>query len=154
MTNMALTMIDENDFVTPTTINNNFTELDKLGVDYVIDKGMSGEWWFRKWNSGRLECGVDAKQFGRSDVHIWGGANSGLYATNQYTFGNYPFSFKSRPHTSISFLQDNTRDGRGSTIAIFNNDSPLTRAPSFEVVDSWNYAMEPICSIYACGFWK
>lgn len=150
-----LTNIDSSDYISPDTINANFNILaNALSVDYIVEAGQSGEWWYRKWNSGRMECGVDSKEFAKSEVHTWGGANSGLYATNQYAFSAYPIAFKSRPHTSIQFQHDKARAGRGSTIVQFNNDSPTTKPPSFEVVDSWNAAIQPICSIYACGTWK
>lgn len=148
---MLLEHIDPSDYVTPTVINANFDKLDKLGVEYIIEAGKSGEWWYRKWKSGRLECGIDAKQFPRSNVHVWGGAGSELYATEQYSFGAYPFAFASRPHVQISFQHDSGRNGRGSVSILFNNDSATTRSPNFEVVDSWNAPITPICSIFVCG---
>lgn len=153
-THLGMEVIDDSDYVTPDVINSNFAILDKLGIDYIDEQGTSGEWWYRKWHSGRMECGIDAKQFAKSAVHVWGGADSGLYATNQYSFGAYPFAFSSRPHTSISFLQDTSRNGRGSMCILFNNDAPTTRSPNFEVVDSWNQDMQPICSIFATGRYK
>lgn len=148
---MLLEHIDPSDYVSPDVINANFDKLDKLGIDYVVEQGKSGEWWYRKWKSGRLECGIDAKQFAKSEVHVWGGAGSELYATEQYSFGAYPFAFASRPHVNISFQHDSGRNGRGSFCILFNNDAPTTRPPTFEVVDSWNAAITPICSIFVCG---
>ena len=57
--NMTLEHIDPSDYVSPDVINSNFDKVDKLGVDYVVASGKSGEWWYRKWKSGRLEQGVD-----------------------------------------------------------------------------------------------
>lgn len=150
-TNLGFTLIDGSDYVSPSPINENFKIVDRLGLDYVIASGYSGEWWFRKWKSGRAECGIDAKQFAKSEVHVWGGADSGLYATNGYSFGAYPFAFSTRPHVNVSFQHDSSRTGRGSLCILFNNDSATTQSPNFEVVDSWNEALQPICSIYVCG---
>lgn len=151
---LSLEVIDSSDYVTPDVINANFQKLDKLGIDYVTEAGKSGEWWYRKWKSGRMEMGIDNKQFAKSGVHDWGSNSSGLWATNQYNFGAYPFAFTARPHVSISFLQDTSRNGRGSTVVIFNNDAPTTRSPNFEVVDSWNEDIQPICSIFVAGSYK
>ena len=49
--NMGLTNIDPSDYVSPDTINQNFNKLDALGLDYVVESGYSGEWWYRKWKS-------------------------------------------------------------------------------------------------------
>ena len=53
--NMGLETINSSDYVSPTPINNNFQKLDALGLDYVVESGRSGEWWYRKWKSGRAE---------------------------------------------------------------------------------------------------
>lgn len=30
--------------------------LSKLGVDFIVEEGTSGNWYYRKWNSGFAEC--------------------------------------------------------------------------------------------------
>lgn len=30
--------------------------LSKLGVDFIVEQGSSGTWYYRKWNSGFAEC--------------------------------------------------------------------------------------------------
>lgn len=150
--NMRLEHIDPSDYVSPDVINSNFDKVDKLGVDYVVESGKSGEWWYRKWKSGRLEQGVDSKAFDKSDLHVMGGAASGqIYATKKYSFGAYPFAFAYRPHVHISFIHDTSRNVRGSWCILFNNDSATTTSPDFEVVDAGSDPMTPICSIYVCG---
>lgn len=152
---ISLTNIDPSDFISPDTINANFNILaNALSVDYIVEAGKSGEWWYRKWNSGRMECGIDSKEFGKSEVHAWGSANTGLYATKAYNFSAYPIAFASRPYSSIQFQHDKVRAVRGSFIIQFNNDTPTTKPASFEVIDSWNAPIQPFCSIYACGTWK
>ena len=99
-TNLGLSKIDASDYISPDPINAAFDILDKLGVDYIVEQGKSGEWWYRKWHSGRAECGIDNKNFGDVDhKSAWGG----MYISSQRSFGNYPFAFASRPFTVIAF---------------------------------------------------
>ena len=82
--NMGLETIDSSDYVSPTPINNNFQKLDALGLDYVVESGRSGEWWYRKWKSGRAECGIDDKNFGTVSItKAWGS----LFQSGQMSFG-------------------------------------------------------------------
>ena len=60
-TNLEIEKLNSADYVSVEPINNAFDKLDALGVDYVTESGTSGEWWYRKWKSGRAECGIDQK---------------------------------------------------------------------------------------------
>lgn len=145
--------IDPSDYLDPTVFNNNFNLIDKLGLDPITESGKSGEWWYRKYRSGRYECGVDSKQFAESALHGWGGSGSGLYATNQYTFGAYPFNFSARPNAVVTFQNDANNASRGSIIVMFNTTS-TSMSPSFEVVDPLNINMKPLCGIVVYGIYK
>lgn len=67
-TKISLTNIAQSDYVSYSPINSNFTALDVLGKDYVIDQGNSGNWYYRKWKSGIAEA------WGRWS-YTWSGAN-------------------------------------------------------------------------------
>ena len=54
-TNMEIELIDGSDYISPEPINAGFTKLDVLGVDYVVERAQSGDWWYRKWHSGFME---------------------------------------------------------------------------------------------------
>lgn len=54
--NLKLSKINSSDYVSVDTFNENYDILDNLGVDYIIEKGTSDEWYYRKWNSGLVEC--------------------------------------------------------------------------------------------------
>ena len=69
--NMSLALVPTSNFVTPEDFNRNFEKLDALGLDYVTEFGTSGEWWFRKWKSGRAQCGIDYKEFGDATLVPW-----------------------------------------------------------------------------------
>ena len=70
-THMNIQLINSSDFVDPSVINNGFQKLDALGIDYVIESGTSGEWWYRKWKSGRADCGIDSHTFPTSNMNAW-----------------------------------------------------------------------------------
>lgn len=154
-TNLGLTLIDPSDYVDPEPINENFKFVDKLAIDYVTEQGKSGEWWYRKWKSGRLECGVDSKQFESKPMHAWGNSENNLWATQQYSFGAYPFAFSSNPYYSVTFLSDTLKNPYGCMILYFNNSSVTTMSPKFEILTSArDDNMQPVCGIYACGWYK
>jgi hypothetical protein len=152
-TNLGLETINSSDYISPDPINNNMAKLDKLGVDYVVERGTSGEWWYRKWNSGRAECGIDNKQFGSSSLSAIGGSGTTGYGSSQYTFGAYPFNFASRPFTIISFQGDKQWSGRGSYISMGHSTSTSV-SPNFFVVDFNPGTIEPMAGIYVSGRWK
>ena len=54
--NLSLNLLNGADFVDYTALNTIFESLDALGLDYIVEQGVSGEWWYRKWKSGRAEC--------------------------------------------------------------------------------------------------
>lgn len=147
--NLGLQKINSSDFVSPDPINNNMDKLDKLGVDYIIEQGKSGEWWYRKWKSGRAECGVDNKHFGASTLvdmgNIW-------QSSENFTFGAYPFAFKSAPFVSITHsMQNSTWYG----IISSGPGSPTTLSP---YVNLWRHnhvdINDAILSIFVTGFYK
>lgn len=129
--NMGLVSINSSDYVSPTDINNNFKKLDVLGLDYVVESGKSGEWWYRKWKSGRAECGIDDKNFGDvAHTTRW----SNVFISAELNFGAYPFSFASRPFVTVTF-NSNTGQTHRSYISYVTTTSTTT-SPKFNLVDS------------------
>lgn len=128
--NLAMSVIDPSEYVDPQKINDNFGILDKLGLDYITDSGTAGEWWYRKYKSGRLECGIDNKSFGDLEhTANWGP----MFGSNDKSFGAYPFQFASRPATFISF---NANEGAAhrSYVAVVGTTS-TTMSPAFALID-------------------
>lgn len=149
--NMGLVNIDSSDYVSPTDINNNFKKLDVLGLDYVTESGKSGEWWYRKWKSGRAECGIDYKVFGNkslTDLYT-----SFLFRTSDMTFGAYPFSFSSRPYVSVSFAGD-TNSTRGAFPVLRHTTSTTTSPTFFMVAFNDSSDMNVSASIFVSGSFK
>ena len=150
-THLQLQKINSSDFVSPEPINSNMDKIDALGVDYIIEQGKSGEWWYRKWKSGRAECGIDNKSFGSATLEEWGN----IYSTNNgFSFGAYPFTFKTAPFVTV------TRSPTGAEGAYFGIitgevSSPTTLSPK---IDLWRANKVDIAnvvlSIYVTGFYK
>lgn len=149
-TNLGIELINGSDYISPDPINNGFTTLDKLGVDYVTEVGKSNNWWYRKWHSGRAECGIDAQTFETKSAVAWG--SWGL--AGQYTFGAYPFTFATEPSTLIQFRHEDSGTS-GAMIHIHANKGTtvLTQSPNFSLADAVlpRKYVNPVCSIYVTG---
>lgn len=145
--NLGLESVDPSDYVSPTPFNTNFEKLDALGLDYVTASGKSGEWWYRKWKSGRMECGIDDKNFGNVSINqTWGG----MYVSNQLNFGAYPFAFASRPFATISFQSSATAKHYGYVSYV--SSTSTTTSPKFVLVEVYSGTESSAhFGIYACG---
>lgn len=152
MANMGLETINSSDYITPSVINANFDKLDALGLDYIVEQGTSGEWWYRKWKSGRAECGIDWKSFGVQKLHI-DPSMANAYETNDLSFGAYPFSFSKRPYVHVQWEGDPTYSGRGA-YAVTRHSTSTTQSPTFFIVDWIDNDMDLYAGIYVCGTYK
>lgn len=47
--------------------------LDALKADYIVEQGTSGNWTYRKWNSGIAECWGEYKTTITHYVSVFGG---------------------------------------------------------------------------------
>lgn len=149
-TYLQLQKINSSDFVSPDPINNNMDKLDVLGIDYIVQQGKTGEWWYRKWKSGRAECGIDNKKFGSATLQAWGNVYSTYIG---FSFGAYPFAFKQPPFVMVSRSPTTTTAYFG--IIMGDVTSPTTVAPR---VDLWRAdkidLSNVVLSIYVTGFYK
>lgn len=153
---MGLTTINSSDFVSPDPINANFQKLDVLGLDYVTEMGNSGEWWYRKWKSGRAECGIDSKQFDTIALHE-GISHDGFFFSEALNLGAYPFSFSSRPFAQVAFEGDMNTGSTDTTFPLvgMNHSTSLTASPSFYLMDFMPKTnMKPMFGIFVCGDYK
>lgn len=152
MGNMNLVTINSSDYVSPDDINDNFDKLDILGLDYVVESGVSGEWWYRKWKSGRAECGIDNKNFGNMSHNI---AWNSMWRTPEQSFGAYPFSFSSRPFATIVFNSNSAGSTEHYSYIAQGSTSSTTASPKFFLVDPGNTTLTDACfGIYVCGRYK
>lgn len=58
--NLRLTKIDVDDYISPIVINENIEKIDEafgnISIDYVVAQGVQGDWIYRRWASGLAEC--------------------------------------------------------------------------------------------------
>lgn len=150
--NLGLDVINSSDYISPDTINKNFSKVDAVGKDYIIEQGTSGEWWYRKWKSGRAECGIDYKDFGDQQLNsAW---NNIFYGTDYMTFGAYPFAFATRPYTSIQFLNDTVMGSARLSIVISGASTSTTISPKFFLADASSGSCHPFFGIFVAGHYK
>lgn len=155
--NLGLTLTTGSDLVDPVKdFSDNFKKLDNLGMDYVIAQGKSGEWWYRKWNSGRAECGIDTKTFESLESRKW---NESMYICGGWAFPAYPFTFSSAPFVTILFRYEENANPYGGMVHIHrasNVNDLLTQPPVFSVVDAngpHTYT-NPRFGLFATGWYK
>lgn len=148
--NLKIPLINGSDYVSPEPINEGFKKVDAIALDYVVASGYSGEWWYRKWHSGRMECGIDCKNFGNvPHTTPWSGLG---YTSGPLSFKSYPFAFSQNPMAVISFL--GTSDGSHVSYVSMKQGT-TTVSPTFYLADpNSNTARECKFGIYACGRYK
>lgn len=151
--NLNLNTFSSEDYVSTDPFNANFQTLDKLGVDYVEERGQSGDWWYRKWHRGRFECGIEFKWFAKSNLT---NVNNTYGVSGEYTFGNYPIKFVGRPYCNITFEDENGGNYADCFGWIAMNKMVQTAvSPRFKVViDRGKAPIKPACGIHVVGRWK
>ena len=73
-------------------------------ADYIVQRGTSGIWTYRKWNSGDAECWGTVTCNNVTANNEWGA----FYESNLYGPVNYPFTFTERPKQIMSVSKTTT----------------------------------------------
>lgn len=112
-TNLRLQTIEGSDYFCPDKISDNFSTLDKLGVDYVVSQGSDDTWHWRKWKSGIAEC--------------WG--TKYFYATESQGMLQcgvaYPFTFAAEPIPIVNVAVDERADAHTSYVNTHSSTTNL-----------------------------
>lgn len=87
--NLGLTPINGSDYVNASVLSQNFKILDKLGYDYVVEQGKSGQWRYRKFKSGTAEAWARITFPATTDT--------GMLASGV----TFPFAFSEEPCVSV-----------------------------------------------------
>lgn len=149
--NLQLTLLEGSSVVDYNQLNSWANAMDRLGVDYVTEKGTRSNYWYRVWNSGRAECGVDNQKYYDSLAITNGTKWKPFYVngTRLSVFKNYPVNFKTRPYANICF---NYCDEYASMIVLQGNEGSTTTAPSFSLMNADSYTIHNVqLSIYCVG---
>lgn len=113
-----------------------------IGADYVVEEGVSGIWYYKKWNSGKAECWTNGdtmlSYIGSSPTALLGG---------YYSYKNIalPFEFTKIEHahangrlgTGIGLCHAVAPDYSSVTVYIVGNQSSNAMHFSCEVKGEW-----------------
>lgn len=72
--------------------------IDEITADFIVDEGTSGDFFYRKWNSGYAELDYK-KTFGATPIQS---ASGSIYYGTIDTSATFPFAFIEKPCVSIS----------------------------------------------------
>lgn len=119
-------------------------------ADYIVEKGTSGGWQYRKWNSGVAECWRDLSVSGKAcstAVGSW-------YRTAPLSVGAYPFTFTAAPNLQMQF---ETFAGTGGLVWSTGTagSTPKTRPANIYIIRMASAAsITGTVHYYAIGKWK
>lgn len=119
-------------------------------ADYIVEKGTSGGWQYRKWNSGVAECWRDLSVSGAAcstAVGSW-------YRTASLSAGAYPFTFTATPNLQMQF---ETFAGTSGLVWSTGTASstPKTRPANIFIIRMASAAsITGTVHYYAIGKWK
>lgn len=114
-------------------------------IDYIVEEGTSGNWSYRKWNSGIGECWGTFAFTGVSSAGTIGGFN---YATIT-SAPNFPFTFKATPFVTAG------RFYWGSGVGICDVGGVSTTKVTTLWIMSTNVGDKSgVYSLHAIGKWK
>jgi hypothetical protein len=112
-TNLRLQTIEGSDYFCPDKISDNFSSLDKLGVDYIVSQGSDDTWHWRKWKSGIAEC-WGTKYF--EETATLGMIQCGI---------TYPFTFAKEPTPVVNVAVDGRTDAYPSYVGTSGSTTDL-----------------------------
>lgn len=117
------------------------------GADYVTEQGTSGNWQYRKWNSGVAECWCSLRILNKAANLSFGT----WYCTSTSSAGYYPVIFADVPNLQISFDSAATAF-YGIAITKGTSYSTLKAPPNIAIVTpDQTDALTGIVQIYAKG---
>lgn len=131
--------------------------LSKLGVDYIVEQGLTGKWMWRKWASGVAEMWANFDSYSLSmTTQTWGPlyTASWMGLAENKAARQYPFPFIENPVVSAMptvgsgniWLATNTENDIGTR---------LTHAPAYQCVRGSDAIVDsPQISYYVVGRYK
>lgn len=115
--------------------------------DYIIATGSSGNWYYRKWNSGTLEC-WGRKQY--TGVNVNGTAGQLKYKALD-SIGSYPVAFISYPTVTIT---GTVTGGNGWVVGNNTNYSQTWCGGLYVYAPFELTSVGVTANVYAIGRWK
>jgi hypothetical protein len=137
-------------FNVPVTINGGLTVVGDGNSDFIVEQGASGNWVYRKWNSGVAECWARIVVAATINT-AWGG----LYVSGSIAATNisFPFTFTAIPVVNANLSGSGSgafliASGSGSTSTTKTGIYELARGSAS--ASSNNYAI----NYHVIGKWK
>ena len=153
-TNIGLKKFEGSDYVSREDINANYDKIDEaLGIDYICERGKSGDWEWVKYASGFMEQWVADKAFSSQTFRTWG--NNYNARTPNWSFGNFPIAFVARPLCFVTF--NSAASGTYESVVGYDQSLSATKSQSFFLYDPTAEGTTidtPHFGIYARGYWK
>ena len=122
-------------------------------VDFIVEQGTSGDWTYRKWNSGIAECwcsSIVSANF--SSTSTWGS----LYSSGQIGELDFPFTFKDIPTINVTVAS--ATNGGFLGVGGGGNMTSTTKTGSFELfrggITSITTGINYKLNYYVIGKWK
>jgi hypothetical protein len=118
-------------------------------LDFIVDQGKKGDWTFRKWNSGIMECWRRV-QITTSVSTAWGS----LYSSGAITATNltYPYAFIETPYLTANLMPFGSG---GLLMAPGNSYGSNTQTGAFEITrGSTVTSAQYLIAYHAIGRWK
>ena len=119
-------------------------------ADYIVEKGTSGGWQYRKWNSGVAECWRDLGVSGAAcstAVGSW-------YRTASLSVGAYPFTFTAAPNLQMQFETFAGTGGLVWSTGTASSDPKKRPANIYIIRMASDASITGTVHYYAIGKWK
>jgi hypothetical protein len=114
--------------------------------DYIVGRGTSGIWTYRKWNSGIAECWGTVAAAAHNVSTSWG---SIYVRDNAIAQQNYPFQFVEDPVVSMTLHNPN-----GNCWAFTGTPGGVSKSPAFGLARGTSGITTVGARIRAIGRWK
>lgn len=128
---------------------------DHYAHDYVVEYSLTGDWAYRKWESGIAECWHYQERTNVEITQQWAGTD--MYYKNLGRLPNYPFSFIDYPVVSATI-----QSTQGYALGIYNysdysRDNPGTAyllCPTQPNIEGRGNVIDITFNYYVIGKWK
>lgn len=143
-----ITETESRKFVDPEEYSTLKNDVDTLKSDYIVEQGTSGDWYYRKWNSGIAECwGTIVKQPAEETNNH--GLSSAVHLSKLQTI-TLPFKFVKYKSVVVTC----TNYAYPSNLTYSNGAASIYLRLIRPTTEEWDGAAENRINVVATGTWK
>lgn len=132
------------DDMTPAQIEDFVQSLNAVAtssVDYIVEQGQSGDWMYRKWNSGIAEC------WWKKSIQV---AANTIDVSN---YISYPFTIYGEGNNSSPIIVCGLTAG-GADLYRFHIESSTSAQARLALINKHTAAVNMVPEMYVRGTWK